>query len=417
MEGRFRKELYNFAREADLSAWRSIAKYLMARLRKDDGQELHYIAESLAHFPNSRLSDRRIGQAFRLAKNLPRKTQASQSINLSYCLVLKPYISDVEKGIFLISFENQLDSIISSGLLPVVQARYHIVFIPSWTGLYSPALFMLATHAASEPVFVLPVHDREEAQVRRLGSGFIPLPFNAASWVNQDFFQQLEVERDIDCLMVANFSSFKRHWLLFKALKRLPKSVTATCVGVGLGSRHAGSVRQEAEDYGVSDRVTIIENPSQEDLRLYFQRAKTFCALSYREGSFIAVAEALMSGTPVVMFKNSHIGTKSLITPEVGALVGSVAELREQIMNYMGFENHARVRSIAADSISAQANCRKLNHMLSDWSCVTGRRWTTDIESFYSMRLNFYYFAGDAKKRLGRDFKYLKDQGITINLP
>lgn len=415
---RLRREVFNVARESNLSAWRSIAKRLIANLTRNEGQDLRYISESLAHFPNSASSGKLIGKALELAKNQPCRGQAEQPVDLSlsYCFIIKRYVSEVEKGIILISFENQLDSIFHAGLLPVIQARYHILFIPSWTGLYSPALFKLASLAGTDPVFVLPVHAHERAQVKRLGNRFMPLPFNAASWVNQNFFEDNGVERDIDCLMVANFSSFKRHWLLFKALKGLPVSVSAICVGVPLGSRTAESIRREAEDYGVSERVRIVENPSQEDLRLYFQRAKVFCAMSYREGSFIAVAEALMSGTPVVMFKNAHVGTKSLITPEVGALVGSVSELRAQIMKFMEFENHDRVRQIAKDSISAQANCRKLNDMLMDWSNENGFSWTTDIEPFYSMRLSFYYFDNGAKERLRDDYQFLGSQGIKLNL-
>lgn len=413
---RLRREAFNVAREADLSAWRSIAKRLIANIKKNRDRDLRYISESLAHFPDSVSSDRLIEQALTLASNQSSQRQSDQSVDLSYCFVLKRYISEAEKGILLVSFENQLDSILNAGLLAAIQARYHIVFIPSWTGLYSPALFKLASLSGNEPVFVLPVHAQEREQVKRLGNQFIPLPFNAASWVNQDFFEDKRGGRDIDCLMVANFAGFKRHWLLFKALKGLPKSVSAVCVGVPLGSRTAESIRQEAMDYGVSDRVKIVENPSQEDLRLYFQRAKVFCAMSYREGSFIAVAEALMSGTPVVMFRNAHIGTKSLITPEVGALVGSVSELKAKIIEFMNFEDHDSVRRIARESIGAQANSRKMNDMLSLWFQENGLQWTEDLEPFYSMRLSFYYFDTEAKDRFREDYQYLADKGAVINL-
>ena len=413
---KLRREVFNLAREANLSGWRSVVKRLISKFKKSNSHDLRYISEFLAHFPNSKDSGRLIDRAIQLASEMV-ASNADQAAVLNYCFILKPYISEGEKGILLVSFENQLDCIIDSGKVSVIQARYHIMFIPSWTGLFSPALFRLASCSGDQPVFVLPVHSQERAHVNRVGRGFVPLPFNAASWVNQIFFENKGVERDIDCLMVANFASFKRHWLLFKALKGLPITVSAICVGVSLGSRTAESIRLEAQDYGVSDRVTVVENPSQEDLRLYFQRAKVICAMSYREGSFIAVAEALMSGTPVVMFRNAHIGTKSLIVPENGALAGSVSELRERIMEFISFEDHDRIRQNAGESISAQANCRKLNDMLAGWSSEKGFQWTRDIEPFYSMRLSFYYFDDGAKDRLRGDYQYLKDQGIKINLP
>ncbi|MDF0752168.1 glycosyltransferase [Marinobacter sp. 71-i] len=416
---KLRRELLNCAREANLSGWRSRFKYLLTSASAGNSDiKLRRISETLAHFPETRKSRDLIDQAFELARNrvtvLPRDLG---SVDLEYCFIIKPYVSESEKGIFLISFENQLNKVLESGLLKTIKDRYHVIFIPSWTGLFSPALFRLVAYCCDDPVFVLPVHEHERERVSNLGSHCISLPFNAASWVNQEFYNSTETERDIDCLIVANFASFKRHWLLFKALKGLPKSVTAVCVGVPLGRRTAESIRLEAAEYGVSGRVKVVENPRQEDLRLYFQRAKVFCAMSYREGSFIAVAEALMSGTPVVMFKNAHIGTKSLITSDVGALVGSVSELRKRVMEFMEFKEHSKVQEIARESISAQANCQKLNQMLAAWSKKNGLKWSQDIEPFYSMRLSFYYFDANARERLRPDYNYLADQGINISIP
>lgn len=340
--------------------------------------------------------------------------KGDKPLSLSYCALLKTYISDLEKGILLVSFENQLEQLLNSGRIDDVLARYHLVFIPSWSGLYSKELFRLVAAAGQEPVFVLPVHRHERELVPTLSANCHALPFNAASWVNPEFFEGPAQERDIDCLMVANFASFKRHWLLFKALKELPEDVRVTCVGVPLGSRTAESIRQEAVEYGVSDQVTIVEDPSQEELRRYFRRAKMFCAMSYREGSFIAVAESLMSGTPVLMFRNAHIGTKSLINENTGALVKSVRELRQKILEYRNFEGHDQVRQIAIDNISAQANSRKLNDMLRDWSDSNGKAWTVDIEPFYSQRLDFYYFNEDNRDRLADDYRYLSELGIRF---
>ena len=417
---KLRRELFNAARELNLSGWRSVLNLIKVTIRNDRAEKVGSISEVLAHFPRAGLSLGLARRAMFISQKEVGVQKFGQSgeIQLHYCLVIKPFISFREKGCLLISFENQIQAILNKDVLEAIQERYHLIFLPSWTGFYSPAVFELVKLSGDNPIFVLPVHENERELVKGLGQTCIPLPFNAASWVNQDFFDsEVTIARDIDCLMVANFANFKRHWLLFKALQGLPKSVSAVCVGVAIGNRNAESIRQEAEDYGVSDRVKIIENPRQEDLRLYFQRAKVFCAMSYREGSFIAVAEALMSGTPVVMFKNAHIGTKSLITPEVGALVGSVSELRERVMEFMEFKENEKVRQIARESISAQANWQKLNEMLADWSLKNGLQWTADIEAFYSMRLSFYYFDENAKEKLRPDYEYLAEKGIRISLP
>lgn len=418
MTGKSVREILNFARELDLSGWRFVADIWWSRFAgaSDAGAELrlYQLAGKLSHFPKNRLHESLLVDALRLADLLNHSVEAVTPVSLSYCALLKPFVSESEKGILLVSFENQLAQLLNSGRFDEILARYRLVFIPSWSGLYSKELFRLVAASDREPVFVMPVHNHERELVPTLGANCHSLPFNAASWVNPAFFEGPAQERDIDCLMVANFASFKRHWLLFKALKGLPGDIKVTCVGVPLGSRSAESIRREAAEYGVSDQVTIVEDPSQEELRRYFRRAKMFCAMSYREGSFIAVAESLMSGTPVIMFRNAHIGTKSLINEKTGALVKSVRELRHKIVEYRNFEGHDQVRQTAIDNISAQANSRKLNDMLRDWSINSGKAWTVDIEPFYSQRLDFHYFNDESRDRLADDYRYLSELGIQF---
>ncbi|MCR8915814.1 glycosyltransferase [Marinobacter panjinensis] len=421
MTGKFKREAFNVARELNLSGWRFILGALLRSGHHQQGgipevRNLERVSNLLSHFPSSPFLRKQISKGLRYATivNSASAEIETSGICLRYTAVIKPYVSPSEKGVLLVSFENQLRSILDAGLGLAILERYHIVFIPSWTGLYSPELFRLASFARTEPVFVMPVHSHERALVKNLGDNCHPLPFNAASWVNASFFEGAPLERDIDCLMVANFAGFKRHWLLFKALSGLPKNITATCVGVPLGSRTADSILEEAREYGVEDRVAIVEDPSQEELRRYFRRAKMFCAMSFREGSFISVAESLMAGTPVLMFRNAHIGTKSLINQQTGALVSSVSDLREKITEFMSFTEHETVRRTSVDTISAQANSRKLNGMLEEWSASSGRKWSQNLEPFYSQRLDFHYFDESAHERLRADYEYLSKIGCEL---
>lgn len=418
MTRKLKREVINLARESGLSGWRFLVRSLWHRAVSGLGAsadiKLENLAGMLSHFPGNCLHKRQLSEALILAGLANSSVKGTTPVSLSYCVVLKPYRSGSEKGVLLVSFENQLAQLLDSGKIETIMDRYYIAFIPSWSGLYSRELFRLVAAAGRNPIFVMPVHSHERNGFSILGENCYSLPFNAASWVNPEFFEGPDQERDIDCLMVANFASFKRHWLLFKALKELHEDIRVTCVGVPLGSRTAESIRQEAAEYGVSDQVTIVEDPSQEELRRYFRRAKMFCAMSYREGSFIAVAESLMSGTPVLMFRNAHIGTKSLINEKTGALVKSVRELRQKILEYRSFKGHDQVRQIAIENISAQANSRKLNDMLRDWSDRNGKAWTVDIEPFYSQRLDFYYFNEDGRDRLADDYRYLSELGIRF---
>lgn len=420
MTRKLKREVLNFARESNLSGWRFLFGALSNSVLHQQGstefRRLERLSGTLSHFSSDRLRQRCIAKGLAYADSINKAflDSSGQTLSIRYAAVIKPYVSQYEKGFLLISFENQLRKLLDSGHISEILQYYHVVFIPSWTGLYSSELFRLVSCAGSEPVFVMPVHCHERALVRTLGENCHPLPFNAASWVNASFFDGEPLERDIDCLMVANFASFKRHWLLFKALSGLPQNITATCVGVPLGSRTADSLREEAREYGVEDRVTIIEDPSQEELRRYFRRAKVFCAMSFREGSFISVAESLMAGTPVLMFRNAHIGTKSLIDEHSGALVRSVSDLRQKILEWVRFSDYKSVRQTAVGTISAQANSKKLNQMLRDWSVSNGKAWSENLEPFYSQRLDFHYFYGSVGDRLKADYSYLAKVGIEF---
>lgn len=420
MIGKLKREVFNVARELNLSGWRFLINMLVKsdrhRQHLPEVNKLQRVASILSYFPATPFKRKQVSKGLDYADVINRvfSERKNQTLSLRYTAIIKPYISPTEKGVLLVSFENQLQSLLDSGLISTILARYDIIFIPSWTGLYSPELFRVASLAGTEPVFVMPVHNHERMSVETLGDNCHPLPFNAASWVNASLFEGESLERDIDCLMVANFASFKRHWLLFKALSGLPRSITATCVGVPLGTRTAESIRQEAREYGVEDRVTIVEDPSQEELRRYFRRARMFCAMSFREGSFISVAESLMAGTPVIMFKNAHIGTKSLINEGTGALVSSVSDLRQKILDLANFTEHETVRRTSVETISAQANFKKLNDILKEWSVSNYRNWSQDLEPFYSQRLDFHYFNESARDRLRADYAYLSKVGVEL---
>ena len=188
--------------------------------RKDKRAKI--LCKFLTHYPKVLLHDKIIKYCLACYNDDVSMKSQKNEIELLYSIILKPYISQNEKGILLISFENELKKLIKFNKLDNIQSRYHIIFIPSWTGLYSTPLLKLAAHS-KDRFYVMPVHKHEEQLCHKLGENCKPLPFNAASWVKSEFFSGYKKVRDINCLMVANFGEFKRHWILFKALSKLPK--------------------------------------------------------------------------------------------------------------------------------------------------------------------------------------------------
>ena len=90
-------------------------------------------------------------------------------------------------------------------------------------------------------------------------------------------------------------------------------------LGESFESRTKESLEMEARVFGVENRINIVEDPSQNEIADYLSRSKIFCALSHKEGSYIAVVESLMANTPVGMYANAMIGSKAYINEKLAS--------------------------------------------------------------------------------------------------
>ncbi|MBT3192430.1 MAG: glycosyltransferase family 4 protein [Verrucomicrobia bacterium] len=413
---RLRREVLNHLRQQSILRWRWLAALVKLISIRDPVQRFARMANICNAFESSRLITmclRKHVLAYGDRADIYPEKHAV--IRLRFSVIVKPYVSEHEKGILLVLFQAELEKLLNRKVLATLEQRYHIIFCQAYTGFLSMALVALAARTSSR-FYVMPVHTHEQTLCRHLGSCCRMLPFSAASWVREGELVGYKGRRDIDCLMVANFANYKRHWLLFKVLRKLPPEVTAVCVGVPLKGRTAATVREEAREYGVSDRVTIVERAKDNELRELFQRAKVFCAFSDKEGSFVAVAESLLAGTPVVMFKNAIIGTKDAIDQSNGALVSSATQARSAVLHFLNGANHAEIRANAKGIFSSTVSCAKLNELLKDDALRSGGKWSEDVEPFYLQHLYWYYHSQDGYSRTQKDYSWLKSVGIEIEL-
>jgi glycosyltransferase involved in cell wall biosynthesis len=241
------------------------------------------------------------------------------------------------------------------------------------------------------------------------------LPFHAASWVRGGLYAPAQQTKAIDLLMVANFSRHKRHWKLFEALATLPPRISAVLAGVPLGGRTRESLIREASLFGVADRVSIVESATDEELRTLLASAKLFCAMTHKEGSYIAVAEALMAGTPVAMFENAQIGTKVYVTDATGFLLSSREPLGAQLSRALERAGSLRPQEWAKSRLSAEVNSQRLNGLLRDWTQRNSLAWTLDIEPFFCKHFDFRYFRNEAESTLAAEYARIRSEfGLTV---
>jgi len=300
-------------------------------------------------------------------------------INLTKSAIIKAP-SENEKGIILIGFEHKLDELVSYEKIDEVITQYDILFMPTWQPFYSVAL-LRALQVLKKSLVLLPSSESCYYKALVLPQFFRALPFHASSWVNDSLYKPKQ--KDIDILMVANFSIYKRHKLLFEALVDLPEYLKVILVGRPLENRTSADIFAEAKFYGVENRFELIEAPANEVVVDYLCRAKLVLGLSGREGSYVSLAEALFADAAVAVFANAHIGTKNYINPKTGFLLQPDIPLASQILQCLNVVDTLEPRDWAVKNISASVNNVRLNKLLAFESRKIGNFWRHDCDAFH----------------------------------
>jgi glycosyltransferase involved in cell wall biosynthesis len=374
------------------------------------------VARFLSSANSSTASPRLVAMALRQAQRSPPLRAAD--IRLDRSILLKPAVDQCERGVLLVSFESQLEELLRSAAFEEVEQRYLIAFLPTWQPAHSRALFLLAARARL-PYVVMPASQADLALPNVLGKLCCTVPLQASNWSSaSDFARSASIDRDIDILMVANFAGYKRHWRLFEGLTQLSQPLRVVLAGTPWEGRHAVDLLREARAFGVTMPIEIVSNPSNPEIASLMRRARLLCALSHKEGSYIAVAEALLAGTPVAMFRDAVIGSKIFINDKTGILLERGRSLGPQLLSALRVADSLDPRDWAARTISAEASGPLLNSALQRVARSHGERWSMDIAAFACRRFTFLYRDPASLVRLQPDYARLRDQlGVTLPLP
>jgi glycosyltransferase involved in cell wall biosynthesis len=232
-------------------------------------------------------------------------------------IILKPPVSPHEKGVLYVTFENQWMNLLRAGRIREIARAYDLVLGPTWSPPHDASL-LLAGKIWPEPVFTLLSNFEDEETIRRLSPRIIPIPLLASSWTNPGSYEPyLGLPKTIDILMVATFSRYKRHWRLFEAIRGLPRSLRIVLIGRPVDLKESNLERQ-ARLFGVGDRFELWSRATDEQILQAIGQARISLILSRQEGSCIAVAESMMGGTPVGLFRKARIGSRAFINAQTG---------------------------------------------------------------------------------------------------
>lgn len=318
------------------------------------------------------------------------------SANVTTSLLIKAPGPGREKGVLYVSFEYNWLRLAASPKAEVLFKDYFLVGASSWSPPDYSAMLSL-NGLSYDPMFLGVSNMADMRNYEILEPIIRAVPLMACDWINPDYYAPRHfADRDIDILMVANFSEFKRHRVLFKALSRMRRDIRVTLIGIPVPGRDENVLRQEARAYGARQDLEILSNVPADTVSSYQCRAKTSLIMTLREGSCVAVTESLFAGSPVGMLRHAHIGAKAHINPETGILL-SESKLDFQLSGFLERSETYGPRKWALDHITCNHSSGKLNRILREYSIQSRRAWTRDIAPLCWRYVPSHVHASDAE--------------------
>src|SRR5690606_4164774 len=154
------------------------------------------------------------------------------------------------------------------------------------------AVFANLCGLSRDPVFIGISNPADLSQYRLFEPHIRPLPILACDWVDPAGFRpKPHKDRSIDLLMVAHTAYWKRHWLLFNALRNMRPDLNVVLIGRE-GGRAVKDVMNEARAFGVKQDITFLSYLESSEVARYQCDAKVTVALSKREGCCVSITEA-----------------------------------------------------------------------------------------------------------------------------
>src|SRR5262249_30523684 len=207
---------------------------------------------------------------------------------LTTSLVLKAPGPGGEKGVLYCSFEYNWMRLVAHYDAAAVLRDYYLVGATS--GARNDYASMMAFAGLSpDPLFICVSNLADLQPLRILGPVVEPLPILAGDWVNPDHFTpKAHRDRTIDILMVAAWSKLKRHWLLFEALRDMPRNLRVVLVGRNDTGRTEREIRDEARAFGARQDIELHTNLEIDEVYALQCDARISAIFTKREGSCVA---------------------------------------------------------------------------------------------------------------------------------
>lgn len=344
----------------------------------------------------------------------------SAQVGVAKAAILKP-ASEGERGVLFISFESQWQHLLRLGpqRLAALAERYQLVVAPTWSPPHSVTNYVFPRlHPGALPCTISNLEDLRIFP--RLHPSYAPVKLFASSWVNASLYQpQPREKRDIDLVMVANFGRYKRHHVLFSALARMPLSQRpkVTLIGQPHGQRTVQVLEREMHDYGVRDSITVRSRISDAEVVDLLGRSKAALITSLREGSCVAVVEAMMADTPIALLKGACIGSACFIQEQTGTFLDE-NRLHEELPAFIADAQRLTPRRrLLEQGVEHESSTRLLEAHLRALAVDRGEPWTRGLFAHHWRPDPVIADAGQSQEAAQAATQLAGEFGLLLNPP
>jgi glycosyltransferase involved in cell wall biosynthesis len=317
--------------------------------------------------------------------------------------------ADGEKGVIVVLYSHALPLFVKFFDIDRIAANYHIVIEPSWSGFCN--LDVLSYSRFTFPVFVQASEPRDVEFIRRCRCNLVPVPVSNNWWVDQRVFRPLtDVSKDVDVVMVSSWAGWKRHRRLFAALRTLRRrgvTPTALLVGYAAGLSKRDVYRQ-AQFYGVSDQIEMLDNVSPDEVNQHLNRARVNLLWSRKEGSNRSIVEGMLAGVPCVIRHGFNYGYQyPYINPETGTF-SSELELPDVLARMIATYDRFRPREWVLKNMSCQRATEILSQAIGETMAARGEPWSGQLAVKVNTLNGLRYWDPEDARRFEPDYEFLR---------
>lgn len=306
-------------------------------------------------------------------------TRNPQHMIGSRVLIVKSHQDD-EKGVIILDYSYVFPLFIKLFDIERIISKYYLVLEPSWSGYCTLEILSYAT--LSCPVFVQAAEPHDAVFIDSLKSNLISVPISANWWVDHRIFRpDATVKKEIDLIMVAAWSGFKRHWSFFQCLYQMRKK--GKCLKVCLvGYPHdytMANIAAVAEKVGVLDQIEFYERLSPPEVAKQLNRAKALVLWSRREGFNRAIIEAMLTDIPVILREGFNYGYHYPYINDKTGLYATEESFEKNIDFILKNLRFFSPREWIMTNMTCQHATTILQQRIRDTTEKIGDRWSRDL--------------------------------------